>query len=165
MRTAGISILIASITLMGVALVEAASQKGAPGPGQAPAPATQTAGVDGREPIALSASERSHMLEGMRTYLEALQGITESLAANKLEGVHENAKRAGAQMLQGAPLSVPLKAPLAFTAMSLNTHEKFDVLAERAAKSASRGEVLTGLADIIANCTSCHAAFRVVPAP
>ncbi|MCB1484357.1 MAG: cytochrome c [Hyphomicrobiaceae bacterium] len=165
MRTLVTVMLLASTMFVGAALADAASQKAAPPP-PAPTPAQpQTEDDDGRVPIALTKSERNHMLEGMRTYLEALQGITESLAANKLEGVHENAKRAGAEMLQGAPLSVPLKSPLAFTAMSLNTHEKFDVLAERAEKSASRSEVFTALADIMANCTSCHAAFRVVPAP
>lgn len=117
--------------------------------------------IDTRQEIILSATERAHVLQGMRTYLESLQGIVESLAINKLDGVAESATRAGAKMLQDAPASVPLKAPLAFTAMSLNTHEKFDILAERAGKSASRGEVLTALAEIMGNCTSCHATFRV----
>lgn len=120
--------------------------------------------VDAREAIALSAHERAHMLEGMRLYLQALQGIVESLAANNMTGVAQSAQEAGAKMLQGAPLSIPLKAPMAFTALGLNTHEKFDVLADRA-RNASRGDVLSALADIMVNCTGCHASYRVVPAP
>lgn len=119
---------------------------------------------DPREAIALAANERAHMLEGMRLYLQALQGIVESLAANNMTGVAQYAQEAGAKMLQDAPMSIPLKAPLAFTALGLNTHEKFDVLSDRA-KNASRGDVLHALADIMANCTGCHATYRVVPAP
>lgn len=119
---------------------------------------------DPREAIALAAHERAHMLEGMRLYLQALQGIVESLADNNMTGVAQYAQEAGAKMLQGAPLSIPLKAPMAFTALGLNTHEKFDVLADRA-KNASRGDVLNALAGIMANCTGCHATYRVVPAP
>lgn len=121
--------------------------------------------ADARQEIALDAHERAHMLRGMRSYLESLQGITQALADNSLPGVADYAARAGAKMLQDAPASVPLKAPIAFTAMSLNTHEKFDVLAERAAKSASRTQVLTALAEIMANCTTCHETFKVVSAP
>lgn len=121
--------------------------------------------ADTREAITLNAHERARMLEGMRAYLEALQGITAALAANDSKGVADYARRAGARMLETAPASVPLKSPIAFTAASLNTHEKFDVLAERAGNSASRGEVLGALAEIMANCTTCHATYRVVPAP
>ena len=129
-----------------------------------PTKPAQPAAADGREAIALTLDERTHMLEGMRLYLQALQGIVESLAANNMTGVAQSAQEAGAKMLQGAPMSIPLKAPLAFTALGLNTHEKFDVLSDRA-RNASRGDVLNALADIMANCTGCHAAYRVVPAP
>lgn len=156
--------------LLAAPLALAEQKKPAPvaAPATAPAP-TQAeparSDADTRQALVLTADERAHMLAGMRTYLEALQGVVESLAINKLDGVADSAKRGGAKMLQDAPATVPLKAPLAFTAMSLNTHEKFDILAERAAKSASRGEVLTALAEIMGNCTSCHATFRAVPAP
>lgn len=126
---------------------------------QAPTPSG-----DGRETIDLSASERARMLEGMRLYLQALQGIVEQLAANKLDGVAQYAHEAGAKMLQDAPMTIPLKAPMAFTALGLNTHEKFDVLADRA-RNASRGDVLNALADIMANCTGCHSTYRVVGQP
>lgn len=129
-----------------------------------PAKPAPVAAADAREAIALTVDERTHMLEGMRLYLQALQGIVESLAANDMTGVAQYAQEAGAKMLQGAPMSIPLKAPLAFTALGLNTHEKFDVLSDRA-RNASRGDVLKALADIMANCTGCHAAYRVVPAP
>lgn len=128
-------------------------------------PQTQVGGADdARQAIELSAPERARMLEGMRLYLQAIQGIVDALAKNQLDGAAQFAHEAGAKMLQDAPMSIPLKAPLEFTALSLQTHEKFDVLADRA-RSASRGDVLTALAEIMNNCTGCHSAYRVVTKP
>lgn len=131
-----------------------------------PAPAAQAKRApqpsgDSREIIELTALERARVLEGMRLYLQALQGVVESLAKNQLDGVAQYAHESGAKMLQDAPMSIPLKAPMAFTALGLNTHEKFDVLADRA-RASSRGDVLNALAEIMANCTSCHSTYRVV---
>lgn len=130
----------------------------------APAAPAATSAPDGRQAIELTAIERARMLEGMRLYLQAIQGIVDALAKNQLDGAAQYAHEAGAKMLQDAPMSIPLKAPLEFTALGLQTHEKFDVLADRA-RSASRGDVLTALAGIMNNCTSCHSAYRVVGAP
>lgn len=120
--------------------------------------------ADGRQAIELTASERARMLDGMRLYLQAIQGIVDALAKNQLDGAAQYAHEAGAKMLQDAPMSIPLKAPLEFTALGLQTHEKFDVLADRA-RATSRGDVLTALADIMNNCTSCHSTYRVTGTP
>ncbi len=132
-------------------------------PGTKTQPTAPPPSGDTREGIELNPAERARMLEGMRLYLQALQGVVESLAKNQLDGVAQYAHEAGAKMLQDAPMSIPLKAPVAFTALSLNTHEKFDVLADRA-RAASRGEVLEALAEIMANCTGCHSTYRVLSA-
>lgn len=165
--------LIFAMALLGVSGTVATAeqaQKAKPEPPAKAAPAPQAKATvpqpsgDGREAIELNPQERARMLEGMRLYLQALQGVVESLAKNQLDGVAQYAHEAGAKMLQDAPMSIPLKAPLPFTALSLQTHEKFDVLADRA-RAASRGEVLTALAEIMGNCTGCHSVYRVVPAP
>ena len=155
-------ILIATTALVAAvfatAIAGAADKKTAPA--TVPPPAT-----DDREAILLTASERAQMLKGMRTYLDCLQGITEALAKTNDKGVAEYARRAGAKMLLDVPVMVPVKMPAAFTALSLATHDKFDQLAARAEKSASRGEVLSALGEIMVNCTSCHSAYRVVAGP
>lgn len=155
-------LLTATTALLAVVLASAlagAAEKKAP-PSTVPPIVT-----DDREAIVLTASERAQMLKGMRTYLDCLQGITEALAKTNDKGVAEYARRAGAKMLLDVPVMVPVKMPVAFTALSLATHDKFDQLAARAEKSASRGEVLSALAEIMVNCTSCHSAYRVVAGP
>jgi pimeloyl-ACP methyl ester carboxylesterase len=92
-----------------------------------------------------------------------VQGIVAALAENHPDRVAGLAANSGAKLLQDvSPLTAP-KLPLAFMSMSFDTHDKFDKLSARAAKTASRSEVLGDLRDILGNCTSCHMSFRAVP--
>lgn len=47
--------------------------------------------------------------------------------------------------------------------MSFDTHDKFDKLAEKATRGRSRAELLSDLRDIMGNCISCHASYRLAP--
>lgn len=156
------SIALLFLALSAAAAPAAEKKNAAPpaAPATAPAPVSDT-----RDAIVLTSSERNELLKGMRTYLEALQGITEALAKNNSATLAASARQAGAKMLLDVPVFVPVKMPVQFSALSLATHQKFDELATHAEKSASRSEVLTSLAEIMTNCTSCHAAYRVVSAP
>lgn len=129
---------------------------------QKTAPVTAASGEtsDGREVIELDPSERARLLEGMRLYLQSIEGIVEALAANKPAVVASYAHQAGTKMLQDAPLSISFKAPLEFITLSVNTHQKFDTLAAQATNS-SRSEILTAVADILTGCTGCHAVYRI----
>lgn len=118
---------------------------------------------DPREPVALSPQETETLLAGMRTYLESIQGIVSAMAENKVSLVPDIAKKSGAKLLQNAAPLTGLKLPLGFTSMSFDTHDKFDKLAEKASRGASRADVLNDLRDIMGNCISCHAAYRLAP--
>lgn len=113
--------------------------------------------------MALDAAEVEALLSGMRTYLESIQGVVAAMAENDVGRVPEIAAKSGARMLKDVSPVTGLKAPLGFTSMSLDTHDKFDKLAEAAKRGASRTEVLLALRDIMANCISCHAAYRLAP--
>lgn len=116
---------------------------------------------DQREAVTLSRAEAEEMLSGMRTYLETIQDIVSALAENKVARVPEIAARSGNKLLSGMNPMTGLKAPVGFTMMSLDTHDKFDKLAEKAGRGVSRTEVLADLENILSNCTSCHAAYRL----
>lgn len=118
---------------------------------------------DPREAISLSKPEVEKLLAGMRTYLETIQGIVAAIAENDVKQVPEIAERSGAKLVQKVSPSTGIKLPLAFTSMSFDTHDKFDKLAVKARKGASRSQVLTDLRDIMGNCISCHASFRLAP--
>lgn len=120
------------------------------------------AAAEERTGIALDKAEREQMLAGMRVYLESLQQVLSALADNKPDAVPAAAKKSGAAMLQTVSPVTALKLPAAFMSLSFDTHDRWDKLAERAQKPTSRAEVLKDLEAIVANCTGCHASFRLL---
>jgi hypothetical protein len=118
---------------------------------------------DPREAVTLSPAETEKMLAGMRKYLETIQGIVAAMAENDGARVPAIASQSGAKLLQDVPPTTGLKVPLGFSSMSFDTHDKFDKLSDKAAKGASRSVILKDLRNIMANCISCHAAYRLAP--
>jgi hypothetical protein len=118
---------------------------------------------DPREAVALSAEEAEAMLAGMRAYLETIQGIVAAMAENDTGRVPEIAARSGAKLMQEVAPTTGLKTPMGFAMMSVDTHDKFDRLAEKARRGTSRAEILGDLRDILGNCIGCHAAYRLAP--
>lgn len=118
---------------------------------------------DVRTPVHLSAKEREHLRSGMRTYLESTQGIIEALTENKLSAVAENARKAGMGSLRDVPLWAAVRMPPGFVLLGMDTHQKFDDLSGVASRMGNRKEVLQQLRDILANCTACHATYRISP--
>lgn len=118
---------------------------------------------DPREAVALNPVEAEEMLAGMRTYLETIQGIVAAMAENDIDRVPQIAAKSGAKMLRDVNPVTGLKAPIGFSTMSFDTHDKFDKLAEKARKGTSRTEVLNDLRDILGNCIACHASYRLAP--
>jgi hypothetical protein len=113
-----------------------------------------------RTPIELSAQERERMRAGMRFYLECIEGITGALGENKMSGVANSAKRCGMDMVDNVTFAEVLTLPPEFLALSLDTHQKFDVLAKEAVERTTRTSALNQLGAILTNCTGCHAAYR-----
>ncbi|MGZ8394996.1 MAG: hypothetical protein ACXW34_04610 [Nitrospira sp.] len=118
---------------------------------------------DTRQVVVLAPSEAATMLTGMRNYLETIQGIVAALAENDTMGSSDIAAKSGARMLESVPPTTGLKVPLGFTMMSLDTHDKFDKLADKMRRGTSRTEVLSDLRNIMSNCISCHDSYRMGP--
>ena len=81
-------------------------------------------------------------LIGMRTYLETVQDLVSALAENQVGRIPQIAAKSGVKLLGNVNPFTALKAPIGFTMMSLDTHDKFDKLAEKARRGASRTKVL-----------------------
>jgi hypothetical protein len=118
---------------------------------------------DPREAVALAPAEVERLLAGMRTYLETIQGIVAARAEKQVGHVPDIAAKSGAKLVEDVAHVTGVKLPLGFASMSFDTHDKFDKLAEKAKRGASRAEVLTDLRDIMGNCVSCHASYRLAP--
>lgn len=111
--------------------------------------------------VRLSAQDREHMRQGMRNYLASVQGIIAALPQNKPAAVSESAKKGGMEMLSGVSASVVVHLPPGFLMLSMDTHQKFDALSRSAAAGDSKAAMLDQLGGILANCTACHAKYRL----
>lgn len=114
-----------------------------------------------RARITLAAEQREHFLAGMRTYLQATQGIVDGLASNKMSAVAKSARSAGMSEVSGVSPGAVLGLPSEFVSLAIDTHQKFDALATAAEQNASRKELLDRLGAILGNCSACHAMYRV----
>jgi len=119
--------------------------------------------AEARTPIELSAKEGDRLRAGMRLYLECVEGITGALGENKISGVGRSASHCGMHMVDNVSFAEVLTLPPEFLALSLDTHQKFDALAQEATEHSTRASALKQLDAILANCTACHAAYRLVP--
>lgn len=115
---------------------------------------------DGRTAILLAPAERDLVLAEMRGFLEAVQLITQAVVDQDAAGAAAAAREVGAATQQAVPASLVGKLPLAFKRLGFDTHQRFDQLALDAAELGDTGPVMPALADLMRNCTACHAAYR-----
>jgi len=118
---------------------------------------------DGRESVALTASERSFVLSEMRGMLAAVQEIIGAVNAGDLAQVKTITHKVGMAEVQAAPMPVMLKLPLAFKQLGLSTHEGFDEIG--AAADISGEAVFQKLEDNLSKCVACHASYQFTVAP
>lgn len=116
---------------------------------------------DGRAEIVLSAGNRDIVLAEMRTFLSAVQGITAALSRDDLETVASQARSVGAAAVGQVPASLMQALPLEFKTLGMSTHAAFDQLALDAEQMGDRELALRQLGEILGNCVSCHAAYRL----
>lgn len=120
-----------------------------------------TASKDGRTAIVLYPDERDFVLEEMRGFLEAVQTITEALAAKDMETIATAAHQVGMTTAKAVPTPLMGKLPLEFKKLGFVTHEAFDDLSLDAKDMGDPEAVLTKLGQLLLNCTGCHAAYRL----
>jgi hypothetical protein len=119
--------------------------------------------AESRTVVELSPDERESLRRGMRAYLESVHAIVTSLAEHRISAVSGAAGRVGMGMVDDVPPSLAVKLPVDFVILSVDTHQRFDALALAASQGATKGDVVQHLRDILTNCTSCHAMYRLAP--
>ncbi len=116
--------------------------------------------ADGREAIVLEPAERDMVLAEMRQFLVGIQGITEGIVNDDMAGVVVAARPLGTATQQGMPGSLVRKLPLGFKQLGFDTHVKFEQLALDAEQLGDGEYALGQLAELMQNCTKCHAMYR-----
>lgn len=116
---------------------------------------------DGRQPIQLLPTESRHVLSEMRIFLETVQQIIQGITEKDMNAVKEAAHRAAVANQADTPETLSRKLPLEFKKLGLNTHKKFAILALDAEQLEDPDHALEQLVDLMNNCTSCHASYRL----
>lgn len=124
-------------------------------------PGSVTASDDGRTSIAISVDERDLVLAEMRRFLESVSEITSAIAQDDMARVAESANRAGMANAGQAPVALMAKLPMEFMTLGRTTHEAFDDLAREATDMGDGQVALTKLGELLDNCTTCHAGYRL----
>jgi mono/diheme cytochrome c family protein len=79
--------------------------------------------------------------------------------------VAEAATSVGMAAAHEVPPGLRQKLPLEFKKLGHATHTGFDDLARDAASMADPNLALKQLGQVMSNCVSCHATFRIEPTP
>ncbi len=117
--------------------------------------------LENRMPLALNAEEAAYLRQEMRTFLAGVQKIVTSAAANDMTTVAATAQSLGMASAHEVPAGLRQKLPLAFKHLGNATHIGFDDLARDAASMADANLTMKQLGQVMSNCVSCHATFRI----
>lgn len=115
---------------------------------------------DGRDLIHLSAGEKDFVLTEMRLFLMSVQQISKGIAEDDMALVFTHANKSGKAVQNEVPATLAKKLPIQFKKLGFDTHAKFDQIAMDAQDLGDREHVLSQLAVLLQNCTSCHDAYR-----
>jgi len=118
---------------------------------------------DGRSAIVLAEGERDLVLNEMRAFLKAVQGIISAVDKNDMAEVAKQAKSVGFAAQEGVPASLMKKLPMEFKKLGLGTHKAFDQLAMDATDLGDKGQALKQLGELMHRCVACHAVYRIDP--
>ena len=116
---------------------------------------------DGRTAILLSRGERNLVLSEMRAFLDSVQGITEAVVNGDMKMAAESATRVGRVDLDDLPASLLRKLPLEVKRLGLSTHLAFHDLAAEIGNGLGGDRVMARMAEILNNCVTCHAGYRI----
>ncbi len=116
---------------------------------------------DGRTAIILEQGERDLVLAEMRGFLESIQTISEGLVEGDMKSVAEAARKVGMVNAAAVPVTLMAKLPLEFKTLGLATHKAFDALSLEATDMGDSKTIMTQMAGLLNNCTTCHSIYRL----
>ncbi len=121
--------------------------------------------TDQRATLPLEEGERELVLNEMRQFLVAVQGITQAANKEDMDTVADHARAVGQRAAAAVPASLMGKLPLEFKQLGRQTHMAFDTLALDAENLADKAHALEQLGRLMNNCIACHASYQIRTPP
>ncbi len=122
---------------------------------------TAVKGDDGRLAVKLHRAERNLVLGEMRALLSGVQTILEASLNNDMKVVETTSMSLGMKAAVDVNPTLMAKLPLDFKSTGMGVHKRFDDLALKVHKGASKDEVIREVSDIMLTCVGCHQAYRL----
>ena len=116
---------------------------------------------DVRTVVLLPAKGRHMVLEEMRVMLISVEGYIAAAAKGDTAGMRAAAHASGAAAAADMDPAVEDHLPADFVRLGMSTHVAWDSLAADVGRGATPNQSLGRLADIMKNCVSCHAQYRI----
>ena len=116
---------------------------------------------DGRTAILMPQDERDLVLGEMRQFLQSVQVILSAVNTEDTQGIVDAARAVGAAQQGAMPGTLVKRLPGGFKKLGFDTHRRFDQLALDAEQLGDPEHSLQQLAELMANCVSCHASYRI----
>jgi len=129
--------------------------------GFAAPPPEQVSDPDTRMVLSLPPDERHLVLTEMRSFVIAIQQITDGLARGDSEQVAEAARRMGSGAANEIPPHVVAKLPEPFKQLAGRVHTTFDRIALDAADFGDTQHTLVQVSELIQHCIACHGMYQI----
>jgi hypothetical protein len=126
-------------------------------------PAPAAGAPDSRTAVTLPVPARDGVLTEMRQMLGSVSAVVQALARGDVPAAEEAARSSG--MTKAVDPHLREILPREFLTLGMDTHRRFDDLADAARAGASREELLSRLGRVTANCVACHATYRFAATP
>lgn len=125
------------------------------------------AAADARIAIPLSPTDAAALRAEMRGQLINVQGLVAALAADDWNAVAELAdtQRPGPQRHPAGPPGFRAHLPPTWFDLARPMHHAYGTIAEEARGERRKDAALRHLSSVMAQCTACHAAYRIEERP
>lgn len=118
--------------------------------------------TDERTALELPPPARKQVRTEMRQMLSALNGVLAAIARNDIPAVADAARSGGTAIAIDADPALAERLPMEFRRLGMETHRRFDTLAEAAASGAPRDSLLQRVGALTTNCVACHETYTAV---
>lgn len=117
--------------------------------------------ADDRNLIVLRPHEKNMMLKDMRSYLQGIQGINQSLAMQDYKAIEDLARKRGKIAIYKYKPVMPNNLVPHFRRMAVSIHHDFETLANMAKNKKKPLEIIGHMGEMMQTCVSCHETFRI----